>query len=542
MSLEEKRLTERPKADTTTVEDLVNLVARGFIRIPTFQRGLKWEKEDVLKLYDSIYKGYPVGSLLMRKAHAPATTLQLGPLKVDAPETSEARWVVDGQQRLVALSAGLSRQGVMPQTPDDPYVVYFDAKTCTFEAPSRRDTVPSTWVPVNKLLDGSDLSEWVFTWEHGRDETLRRTVFDAGTRLREYRIPQYVVSTDDKGVLEEIFYRVNKSGKRIEWTEVHDALFGGTQGQPSTLGELADELVTLGMGRPDENQMLSCVVACQGLDVTRNVSEHYERDPGVLASGVEEALPAVRRVFSFLRRHGGIPHLRLLPRSIPLIILSRFFYLYTDPSPRTTELLVRWTWRVLLGASSLDERTLIRRGVTQIEEDEEERAVQTLLALVETDAADPYTLPDRFDARSSESRLALLGMTFLQPCHLGQKRVHVDIASEIEEHDRKAFRRVWSRGTRTSSPANRILLGGAGIARSELETYLQDDPDDDVLASHGITPEAAEALLQGDADTFMTERERVVQEAVNAMGRRLAAWGHSDRPSIDALLRRAPTS
>ncbi len=542
MTLDAGRLTERPKADTTTVEDLVTLVARGFIRIPTFQRGLKWEKGDVLKLYDSIYKGYPVGALLMRKAYAPATTLRLGPLKVDAPETSEARWVVDGQQRLVALSAGLSRQGVMPRTPDDPYVVYFDAEARTFEAPSSRGTVPSTWVPVNKLLGGAELTEWVFTWEHGRDEELRRTVFDVGTRLREYRIPQYVISTDDKGVLEEIFYRVNKSGKRIEWTEVHDALFGGTQGQPSTLGELADELVTLGMGRPDEKQMLPCVIACQGLDVTRNVSEHYERDPGVLASGVEEARPAVRRALSFLRHHAGILHMRLLPRSIPLTILSRFFYLYPDPSPRTTELLVRWTWRMLLGASGLDERTLVRRGVTQIEKDDEERAVQTLLALVENDAAEPYTLPDRFDARSSESRLALLGMASLQPLHLDQERVPVDIASEIEEHDRKAFRRVWSSGTRTSSPANRILLGGTGIARSELEAYLSHTPDDDVLASHGITPEAAEALRQDDADAFVIERKRVIEKAVNDMGGRLAAWGRPDRSSIGALLNRATAS
>jgi hypothetical protein len=538
--MEELRLEERPKAAATTVEDLVRSVMDGLVRIPTFQRGLKWKTNDVLKLYDSIYKGYPVGSLLMRKAHAPATTLRLGPLKIDAPETFEARWVVDGQQRLVALSAGLSRQGVMPRTPDDPYVVYFDAEARMFKAPPRDGTVPSTWVPVNKLLDGSDLSEWVFKWEHGRDEALRRTVFDVGKRLREYRIPQYVVSTDDESVLHEIFYRVNESGERIEWTEVHDALFGDAQEQPSTLGELADELATLGMGRPEEKQMLPCVVACQGLDVTRNVSEHYERDPSILASGVAEALPTVRRVFSFLRHHASVPHLRLLPRSIPLTILSRFFYLYSDPSPRTTELLVRWTWRVLLGASDLDERTLIRRGVTQVEEGDEERAVQSLLGLVENETAAPYSLPDRFDARSSESRLALLGMTSLHPHHLDEEGTSVDVASQIEEHDRQAFRRVWSRGT--SSPANRILLGGRGVARPALQAYVNGDPDDDVLASHGITPEAAEALRRDDAEAFVAERGRVIEEAVNAMGRRLAAWGRPDRPSIDALLGQAHAS
>lgn len=32
--------------------------------IPTFQRDFVWEPENILKLWDSIYKFYPVGSIL----------------------------------------------------------------------------------------------------------------------------------------------------------------------------------------------------------------------------------------------------------------------------------------------------------------------------------------------------------------------------------------------------------------------------------------------------------------------------------------------
>jgi uncharacterized protein with ParB-like and HNH nuclease domain len=39
-------------------------VLRGQTRIPAFQRGFVWEPDRVAYLMDSIYKGFPFGSLL----------------------------------------------------------------------------------------------------------------------------------------------------------------------------------------------------------------------------------------------------------------------------------------------------------------------------------------------------------------------------------------------------------------------------------------------------------------------------------------------
>ncbi len=113
------------------------MVRRGVVRIPSFQRPLKWRTVDVLALFDSIYRGYPVGSFLLRKGAAPAATLEIGPLSIDGPETQEALWVVDGQQRLIALTAGLSRPRPVPTTPVDVWVVYFDAGEADLRGPSK---------------------------------------------------------------------------------------------------------------------------------------------------------------------------------------------------------------------------------------------------------------------------------------------------------------------------------------------------------------------------------------------------------------------
>lgn len=529
----------RLEAETQTVEDLVGLVTRGFVRVPTFQRGLRWEGKDVVALFDSVYRGYPIGSILLRKGRAEAARIQVGPLAIDAPETEAALWVVDGQQRLTALAAGLSRQTPIPKTPDDPWVVYFDAAKQEFERPFGDDGhIPSTWVPVAQLLDASALSEWVFQWSHAGEPALRSAVFQAGSLIRQYRILLYVVETDDEQKLREIFYRINSFGKSLEWNEVHDALFGHQGVHPSTLRELAVELQKLGMGQPEEETLLSCLAAFKGLDIT----EHYRKDAEVLTGAVQESLPALRRVLSFLKLHAEIPHLRLLPRLIPLIVLTRFFALFPEPQARTLTLLVRWTWRLLLGgAGPYDERTLLRRGVTAIQESDEEKSVQELLSLVPRERRDPYVLPRRFDARAADSRIALLGMASLAPRDL-KDGAPIDVAALIEQHGVAAFRRIFPGGEGLGQgPANRMLLAGSGAARRELAELVRLHPDCEspVLLSHAIAPRAAHALKTGDVDGFLIERKAAVEDAVNRLGERLAAWSRSDRPTISYLLEQA---
>lgn len=539
MSEETRYLTSRPQADTETVEDLVRLVERGAVRIPSFQRGLRWDASDVLALFDSIYRGYPIGSLLLRKGKADAAKIPIGPLSIDAPQLHDALWVIDGQQRLTALTAGLARPTPIPRIPDDPWVVYFDPERQSFFAPPNDGAVPTEWVPIAQLLDATALAEWVFNWLHAGDAQLRTRVFEAGTRIRQYRVPIYVVDTDDEQLLREIFFRTNNYGKSLRWNEVHDALFSQTEARPSTLRELADELALLGMGRPEDEQLLPCLIAFKGLDVTRTVAEHYQRDQDVLRNAVYEALPALRSVLFFLRRHTEIPHLRLLPRAIPLVILTRFFGIHPEPEQRTIDLLVRWTWRSLLNAAFYDERTLLRHGVAAVVPSEHETA-QRLLAMVPHSRRANYSLPARFDARAAESRIALVALSTLKPLNLATGEP-ADVAEMIQSHDVRAFRKVIDsrRGNTTliTGAANRILLPGRGTAAKELiDTASYRGLDCPELQSHAVTSAAITALISGDADAFLRERAITIEACVQRLGDRLAAWSRNDRPSIAYLI------
>jgi hypothetical protein len=526
------------QAETISVEALIRETKRGLIRVPDFQRPLRWESEDVKLFFDSIYQGYPVGSFLMRRAYAPASALQYGAVRIDATESNSALWVVDGQQRLTALAAGLARDKEMPVTPDDPWVLYFDAKKQVFHVPPRSGIFPTTWVPITQLLDASSLSEWVFNWKHAKDSELRKTVFEAGSRIRQYEIPLYVVETGDEKLLRDIFYRINDSGKKMKWEDIHDALFGRKSDEPSTLSGLADELMALGIGRPSEEQLLSAIIAFKGLDATRSISDHYRRDPDILRDAVSEALPALRQVLIFLKTHAEIPHLRLLPRSLPFFVLTKFFGLFPEPNSRTINLLVRWIWRTLLGVKSIDERTLLRHSLDAIEGDEPERTMQILLGEIPRTKGSSFALPQKFDARATDSRIILVSLSSLRPLNPENEKT-IDIADLIEEHDLNAFRKIISTGTEaTYHPSNRILLPPIvkGVRKEIVDLINREGPDSRILKSHCIDKHAAELLKAGRLDDFLSCRGELLLEAVESFGSRLAAWDMNDRPSIKYIL------
>ncbi len=391
------------------------------------------------------------------------------------------------------------------------------------------------WVPVNRLLDAVQLSEWIHTWEH-RD-VYRKTLFEAGRRIREYPLPEYVIHSDDEEVLRSIFHRTNATGVRLTWDEVHDALYGHRGNEPSTVAELATRLEAMGMGRPTENELLPCLVAFKGLDVTRALGEHLRADPKVLDGVAKAVLPVLEDVLSFLRSRAEIPHLRLLPYVTPLIVLTRFFALHREPSERTRMLLVRWVWRSFLGGS-YDDRILKRRGVDAITQDEE-ASVQSLLKLVSSSPA-TFEMAEQFDARSANSRLVLLTLTSLGPRSLDNTGP-IDVAPAIRNHETDAFRPLFpAHGNETRSPANRLILPGRGSAAAELRAFIaQHGTDHATLRSHAITSEVAKHMNTRDVDRALQIRRQVILEAVNNLGQKLAEWGRGDRPSLDYLLLRA---
>lgn len=79
---------------------LINDIGRGRIALPDIQRPFVWKNVLVRDLFDSMYRGYPIGYLLLWENRVGHKVIGVGE-KQDVPNLV----IVDGQQRLTSLYA-----------------------------------------------------------------------------------------------------------------------------------------------------------------------------------------------------------------------------------------------------------------------------------------------------------------------------------------------------------------------------------------------------------------------------------------------------
>lgn len=193
---------DRPKVEYRTPVDLVEDVRRGVLRIPPFQRSFKWEAGDVVKLFDSLVRGYPIGNLLLWRRPALRQELVVGALTIDAPEMDGALWVVDGQQRITSLVSALVAAHVAT---DSRFRVHIDLETGEFHTAGVRQLVPTPWLPVSVLVDTATLLRWMREHAGWLTDAHIAVADQAAKAIREFQIPTYVVTSPDEHEFREEF-------------------------------------------------------------------------------------------------------------------------------------------------------------------------------------------------------------------------------------------------------------------------------------------------------------------------------------------------
>jgi hypothetical protein len=546
-------LTRRPQATALSIEDLLERVRRGEVRIPEFQRLWRWKAGDIRDLLDSVYRGYPIGTLLFWKKEAPADHLRFGPVRLDAPRSSQALWVVDGQQRITALTGVLLHPPLEGEEEHDDFAFYFDLETEEFVRRSGQARPPAHWLPLNVVLDSERLLGWLDGYA-GRAEKPHhtRTAMRLGKALREYQVPAYIVEADDPEVLRVIFERLNSAGRPLTRAEVFDALHAGRgDRRPSNLRTLSEGLKDLGFGTVEEQWLLKAVLAVQGLDITRDFRQQLKgHEP--LSEALGQTERALRAVIVFLKREVGIPHIELLPYKLPLVLLARFFHLHPEPSARSRELLARWVWRGAITEHHRGESIPeVRRSLKSIGPDEED-SVQKLLDGVLHDpfpeVLDLYT--QEYNFRTARTKLHANMLLARRPRDLRTGHL-LDIPSVLEKEGASAFAQVYTSlppvppddllGDESGLPdlrrglANRLFH--PSLEKQSLLSLLRTSPPAPaVLESHAISEEAFGALLDGNARFFLSYRQRLLDKHLHPFLESRARWDESDRGSLQSLI------
>ena len=204
---------------------LIEDIKHGNIALPEIQRPFVWSSAKTRDLFDSMYRGYPVGTLLFWETGADVGTRQIGG---GGKEKVAKLLIVDGQQRLTSLFAVLTGQSVLTKTFEEKHIrIAFRPSDETFEvtdAAIRRDPefipdITVLWVEGYKSTVRdfmARLAESRDTVPEDAEQDWLEERIDRVRDLRDFRFQVIELNAQaDEEQVAEIFVRINSEGVKL---------------------------------------------------------------------------------------------------------------------------------------------------------------------------------------------------------------------------------------------------------------------------------------------------------------------------------------
>ena len=174
-----------------TVEELVGMIERGELRLPEMQRRYVWRATRVRDLLNSLYRGYPSGTILLWQTDEDVPQQQFAVTQSSNPYQS-TRLLLDGQQRLTSLSAVIRGEPVSVRGRSKPIDLLFN-----LEHPDELAVI--TEVDDSEEENDADVEEEDADFDDASEDELQkrfeRMAFVVSTRKLE-QVSHWVKVTD----------------------------------------------------------------------------------------------------------------------------------------------------------------------------------------------------------------------------------------------------------------------------------------------------------------------------------------------------------
>lgn len=226
------------EVNTTSVDTLLSWIQSKEIAIPEIQRPFVWDPTKVRDLIDSLYKGFPVGYIIIWRSPD---------VRTKSGQTAEGRKIlIDGQQRITALQAAIVGEEVVGNDYKKRRIkIAFNPKEERFEVCNSAIQKSSEWIDDIARICDTNFDSYDFVSNYCAqnpkegDKSWPNTVNKIINKLREIR-------RNNIGVIElshhlsiedvtDIFIRINSKGVVLSQADfvmskiASDEQYGGNQ-------------------------------------------------------------------------------------------------------------------------------------------------------------------------------------------------------------------------------------------------------------------------------------------------------------------------
>ena len=334
-----------------TIRKLIERILSGDIRIPAFQRDYVWEHDQVAFLIDSIYKGFPIGTIFLWKTENRLSfEKKLGQFALPEPTRDyPVNYVLDGQQRITSIFTVF--QNELTETDDSWIDIYFDMdandslqESC-FSALEEDEVNKDRHFPVKNLFDPvlyrkstDDLTDDQVT-----------LIDDLQTRFKEYILSNEVFESDDRNAVALVFERINRAGTELN---KFDLLSAWSWSEDFHLKErferFDDELESYGYAKLSEYKDLQLKVCSAIISGETTPAAIFNLSGDEVRNRFDEIESGIKGAIDFLRKELLVYSFDMLPYPGLLVPLTAFFATNKTDGHKYTDLqrekLAHWFW------------------------------------------------------------------------------------------------------------------------------------------------------------------------------------------------------
>jgi hypothetical protein len=313
------------------VKQLIDDYRSGRIVIPEFQREYVWKKSKAPLLIDSLYRGFPISSLLLWQSEEETRSRHRDPRPARASVMS---WLIDGQQRVITLARTMSG--------DEDIEVVFNPKEDKFRLANAATRNDRNWIRIAELWDDELYRQLRRNLDGGSTADKREARFEEVRRILDYEVP--LVRMVDHSFKDAVlaFERINTLGVRLKKEDIESAHVASRH-----TGFIADEvapfLARLKQQGFNRLNIMHLFRACAFVAKPdgRNRTPLHELEKNEVLTAWKETQRATEQAISLIRSELGLVNMDILWSGalvVPIIALCAT----TSPRQRDSKGLVAW--------------------------------------------------------------------------------------------------------------------------------------------------------------------------------------------------------
>ena len=338
-----------------TIEKIIARISAGDIRIPAFQRDFVWEADQVAFLLDSIYKEFPIGTVILWKTEKRLSTeKKLGYFVLPEPTKDyPVNYVLDGQQRLTSLFS-VFQTALEPET-NEWVDIYFDleaqegiAQESSFLALDSSEVDPNRHFAVKTFFNSTEYRRATRDLSEERAEKID----SVQRKFLSYIIPDIVFEADDLNSVAIVFERINRAGTELNTFELLSAWsWSDSFDLVEKFEDLQDEIASHGFEELGNDRDLLLRVTAGIIKQNTTPASILQMSGNEIRENFDKVKKGVLGALDYLSRELSIKHYKMLAFPGTLVALSAFFATdrtdgqnYSDKQNQTIK---KWFWRAL---------------------------------------------------------------------------------------------------------------------------------------------------------------------------------------------------